>query len=152
MYRTPTSRIYFNTRNDYEKFQVEAGCIDKDKMNTVYLVVKSFIKVNDGDYIDEINRFNRKLTKCLMKFNKSGIFRDRFITVQNISNNFEKTGFGFIQFDYTFFIKEKSTVNRLTTEIDNFTEKINQYVYEVDRDLKFIRKKLPNQKMIELLK
>lgn len=151
MYRNQRTRVYFNTKNDYKNFQVESGAIDKNKINTVYFIVKGFLKFDSDNNLRDLGAFERRIQRSILKNNTSGIFNRKFISTPEYPNSFVNTGFSFMSFDYTLFVNKESPLGVYCREIDKLVDKINTEVFEVERDIQFYRKKLPNQKMRELM-
>lgn len=109
---------------DYPNIQVEAGTMNRQQLKACYLELKGTLETEEDDKMGEINKVMRKLSQSVSRNINTDFFKKEFIMTKDISDSFVYTGRSYTKMEFTFFMKQPTTFDEVTVELNELMESI----------------------------
>jgi ribosomal 50S subunit-recycling heat shock protein len=126
-----------------EKFQLEGGIVNINRMNSCYLKVSTHIEIDKETSVKVVNHLFRKIHSLLTPKKDDDVLKSKFISTQEIPGSFLETKKAYMCMEFNYFLQPELTTRTVIRKLNEMCSKLDQATEEHEL-INFKRKKKIN--------
>jgi hypothetical protein len=131
--------------NEYPKIQFNGGTMDKTTYRGCFLEVRGQFKSKTPNHLKTMRTVIHELKLSIEKNMDKDLFKDRFITHEDISVSYKDTGSSFTKLEFTLYPKRQTDKVELQHKLNSICDKIYTDIFEDNELMEFEKRQIKNR-------